>query len=180
MQTLVLARRYAHALFLQARQESVLEQVTAELHAVVEVMQSTGLLPFLLSPRIPLEAKERVLDHATHEASALLRRFLKLLLRRGRIRQLAEIRKAIVRMRDETLGVERASVTTAVPLNAAQREKLQTELRRLMKKEIILELRLRPKILSGAIVEIGDYLIDGSVEKEIRNLRDRLRRAKVN
>ena len=180
MQGVALARRYARALFLQAQEEGVLEQVTPELGGMAEVLESTELLPFLLFPGIPLESKEQILDRVTENACGLLQRFMKLLLRRGRIKQLPQTYKALLDMEDDSRGIRRAKVTTVLPLDENQMETLRVELRRLMKKEVLLEPRLRPKILGGVIVEVGDYLIDSSVGKEVRSLRDRLKRAKVN
>ena len=176
----ILARRYAKALFLQAQQEDVLDQVTSELRSVMELMKSTDLDEFLSSPNISFDSKQRVLNKVEQSVSGLLRRFLDMTLKRRRIREIPNIYEELLQMEDEMRGIERASVTTAVQLTQEHIEKLRTELNRLMNKEIMLEPKIKPEIIGGVIVEMGDYMIDGSMAKEIRDIRDRLRQVKVN
>ena len=176
----ILAKRYAKALFRQARQEGVLEQIPSELKSILDIMKSTDLAEFLSSPKIAYSSKQKILDNIGASVSSLLRRFLDMLLKRGRIREIYNIYNELLEMEDEMRGIERAIVTTATPLDEEQVEKLRRELKRLMNKEIILKPKIKPEIIGGVIVEMGDYLIDGSMIKEIRDIRDRLRRVKVN
>jgi len=56
-----------------------------------------------------------------------------------------------------------ASVTTAVPLSAAQEERLTRILGRLYGRTIGLQVTVDPDVLGGLIIRVGDEVIDGSV-----------------
>jgi F-type H+-transporting ATPase subunit delta len=67
-----------------------------------------------------------------------------------------------------------AGVVTAVPLTEALAEKLQAELVRLAGKPVLLKSSVDESILGGAIVRMGDKVIDGSIRHKLEELRKRL------
>ncbi|MGH2505676.1 MAG: ATP synthase F1 subunit delta, partial [Ktedonobacterales bacterium] len=67
-----------------------------------------------------------------------------------------------------------AIVTSAVPLSAPQQAEVTAYLESLTGKHISLETRVDPQILGGIIAQIGDTLIDGSVRRRLRLLREQI------
>ena len=173
------AKRYARALFLQAREENVGEQVTRELTEFVKGMAKSQLEAFLISPRNPRDAKVKVVSEVLKGASSLLQRFVQLLVRRRRIAELSTILSELLELEDEARGIERAKVTTAVDMSGEQMEELKSHLSRLARKEVLVEPVVDDEIIGGVIVEIRDYVLDGSLKKEIRDIKERLRNARV-
>jgi F-type H+-transporting ATPase subunit delta len=67
-------------------------------------------------------------------------------------------------------GIEVARLTTAVPAEALER-RLRTMLEKQLGCEVLLETSVDPDLLGGFTLEIGDYLLDGSVRRQIETIR---------
>ena len=71
-------------------------------------------------------------------------------------------------------GQSVARVTTAVPLTAAQEQRLADVLGRLYGRSIGLQVTVDPSILGGLVVQVGDELIDGSIAHRLEDARRQL------
>jgi F-type H+-transporting ATPase subunit delta len=69
-----------------------------------------------------------------------------------------------------------AEVTTALPLEPESRELIQRDLQSITGKTILLQERVDPSILGGAVARVGDTLIDGSVKRRLTLLRQQILR----
>ena len=67
-----------------------------------------------------------------------------------------------------------ATVTVAVPLTEAQRERLASALARTYGHEVHLNIEVDPDLIGGIRVEIGDEVIDGTVISRLHEARRRL------
>ena len=72
---------------------------------------------------------------------------------------------------DDAAGRVRASVTTAIALSDADREKLGRELSAQLGKDVRLVAKVDPAILGGLVLQVGDRLTDGSVAGRLDQLR---------
>lgn len=99
---------------------------------------------------------------------ALARRFVELLARRRQRRLLPKIIAAIGPLWNERHGITPVRVTTAAPVDPA-----------LLAKTLPagdLSTAVDPEILGGAIVDIGDVRVDGSVRSSLNRLHAALAR----
>ena len=78
---------------------------------------------------------------------------------------------------DAERGIARASVRTAVALDDGQRDAIAQRLATQTGKTIVLEAEVDPSLIGGAIVQIGDQLIDGSTRRRLQRLRQELAQA---
>jgi len=67
-----------------------------------------------------------------------------------------------------------ALVTTAVPLSDSQKERLTGALGRLYGRQVHLNIDVDPKVGGGVRVQIGDEIIDGTVESRLEGARQAL------
>jgi F-type H+-transporting ATPase subunit delta len=67
-----------------------------------------------------------------------------------------------------------ATVTASAPLTEEQRGRLSAVLRRIYGHEVHLNVQLDPTLVGGIRVELGDEVIDGSVESRLDDARRRL------
>lgn len=75
-------------------------------------------------------------------------------------------------LRDEELGIVRATVRTAVPLDEAQRARITDQLSRAAGGgRVELESEVDPALIAGVVIRVGDRLIDGSTRTRLRRLR---------
>jgi F-type H+-transporting ATPase subunit delta len=130
---------------------------------------------FLASHAIGRKPKAEVIHKVfDHRASEVFRNFLLVLNDHQRLGMLRGIYEAATELNNERTGRFRAYVTTAVPLPDDQRERLTQELRQKYNKEPILVTRVDPALLGGMVVRVADWLYDGSVRKQLENIRKQL------
>jgi F-type H+-transporting ATPase subunit delta len=71
-------------------------------------------------------------------------------------------------------GQSVARVTTAVPLTAAQEQRLTEVLGRIYGRTIGLQVTVDPSVLGGLVVQVGDEVIDGSIAHRLEAAQRRL------
>ena len=170
------ASRSAAALFAVAVRQNELQTAEEDLQAVNAIWgENSQIDETMAHPRIPTPTKRRILQQLMEgRARPLVLNFLLLLLDKQRIALLPEIGKEFERLADAHRGIERAYVTTAVPLAADQAEALRARLSQQTGKVVQLVPQIDPRIMGGVIVRIGDRLWDGSIRGYLSELRLRL------
>ena len=169
------ARRYAQAVFAIAKDQNRLDGWDADLATIAEALQQPELRAALESVKAPFAAKQELVRTVFGETiDPLAQNFLLLLVQRGRLHLLDDIIALYRELVDEERGIARARVTTAVPLDDEERDRVAERLAALTGKEIRLETAVDPSILGGLIARIGDKLIDGSARTRLIALRQRL------
>jgi F-type H+-transporting ATPase subunit delta len=68
----------------------------------------------------------------------------------------------------------RATVTTAIELEAHDRERVARELSRRLEKEVRVSVVVDPRILGGLKLQYGDHIVDASVATRLEQLRRKL------
>ena len=169
--TNVRAARYAEAAFAVARREERIDDWLAALERAAEVFQDRRAEQYLTSPVVPPDRKMAALAELLPDVAPAVRNFLGILARRDRLELVPEIAAYFRRLTNEHYGIAVAQVTTAVPLDAAQRELVATRLSARIGKRVILEEQVDPSILGGVVAQIGDDVIDGSVRGRLERLR---------
>ena len=71
-------------------------------------------------------------------------------------------------------GQSVARVITAVPLSAAQEQRLTAVLGRIYGRTIGLQVTVDPSVLGGLVVQVGDEVIDGSIAHRLEAAQRRL------
>lgn len=168
------AKRYAKAAFELALQEGTVEEWARRTARVRELFADPGVAAVLGNPTIPTERREALVTGDGHllddEGSNLAR----LLIESGRIEEAAEIDEEFQRLADEQAGRVRATVTTAIELERADRDRVQSELSRRLAKDVRLSVVVDPRILGGMRLQYGDRVVDATVATRLEQLRRRL------
>jgi F-type H+-transporting ATPase subunit delta len=171
-----IVRRYVRALFDIAHQREIVQQVGGDLDALAAVLKSTPQLGRVLRAPTIAPARKRqllrtVFGGRMHE---LTQRFLDMIVEKRREAILADVPGEFRRLSYEVLNIQPAEVTSAAPLADDEREALRAALGRRTGKRIELQEAVDPALIGGAIVRIGDTILDGSVRGSLRRLRERL------
>ncbi|MDH4275392.1 MAG: ATP synthase F1 subunit delta, partial [Gammaproteobacteria bacterium] len=69
-----------------------------------------------------------------------------------------------------------AEVVTAFALDAAQEKSLVATLKQKLNREVTLQSRVDPELMGGAIIRVGDRVIDGSLSGRLNQLENELAR----
>ena len=171
------ARRYAKALHLAAKEAGVGEATGRELTALLEALQAdTGALEILERPWIK-PADRRAAARALAEKAGsgkLVRDFVALVAKRGRLDHLAVIVSEYRDLIDADLGRVRAQVSSPVALTDAEKAELSRRLQAALGKQIILEEQVDQKLLGGFVARVGSLILDGSLDGQLARIRERL------
>jgi len=180
MKDTTVAARYAKALFLVTERRGETERTLDEVKGVALVLSQARIASFLASPEVRLADKRQALQAALGgRAQPTLIVFLDLLLRKKRLGEAAAVAGAFERLVEEKQGVQRAHAVSATPLTAAELERLRVQLERATERRIKLTHDVDPRLLGGALVRIGDRVIDRSVQTLLQSMERRLREASV-
>ena len=176
MLNLQLAIKYSRAMFLLAQEEGKLVEYGQELQSLFSDIEGTPeLKAYLESPMIPRQAKQEAVQKIFGgELSPLVMNFLRLLLDKQRISALGEIVRQYENFANEAQGILVADVTTARSLSDSLGERLMAKLGEVTGKKIKLRKHLDEKLLGGAVVRMGDKLIDGSLKSRMKALEAQL------
>jgi F-type H+-transporting ATPase subunit delta len=167
------SKRYSEALLELADEAGAREAWTAALDTLARTLDADALR-LLGNPSIPLDARRAALERATSGQPDVLRALLQTLLERERIGLLPAIAQAYHDLLDARAGVVKAVITTAVPLEEAERRELLSRLERASGKRLRPTFAIDPAIQGGLIARIGDHQVDGSLRTRLAMLRGRL------
>ena len=168
------ARRYAKAVFQLATDEGQVEEWEKRLTAVRELLSDPEVAAVLTNPTIPNDQRMALISAAPHVLDPEATNLAKLLIESNRVRDVGAIADEFQRLADEAAGRVRATVTTAVQLAPADRDRVENELSKRLGKEIRMHLVVDPRILGGLKLQYGDRLVDASVATRLQQLRRRL------
>jgi F-type H+-transporting ATPase subunit delta len=130
---------------------------------------------------VSVERKKEALSEVlgSHISKATLK-FLEFLVDKKRTAVLPSVTARYEELMNEMMGLLRAKIVTAAPIDLEQRESLVNKLGILTKrKKVELEEAVDPSIIGGAIVSYDDRSIDGSLRTQLALLRERMKEVRV-
>lgn len=169
-----IATVYAEALLNVAEMRGQAEAVGQELDSLVHGLfaASPELEAFLANPAVHRRRKIAVIDKAiAGKCSTLMEDFLRLLCRHDRLTHLRIIAVSFHALRDRLAKRMRILVESAVPLEPAEQERLHKMLKDALHKEPVLISRIRPELLGGLLIHVGDTVFDSTVLYWLETLR---------
>jgi F-type H+-transporting ATPase subunit delta len=177
----VVARNYAEALFELAQRKGQAEEYGGALAGVVRLLDEVPQLRlFLETPRIDRKEKKKVLREAlSGKVPDPDLNFLFLILDKRRQRMIDGIEKEYQSLLDDHLGRAHVEVAVARELDEATFARVRRELSRILGKEVLAHVRIRPELLGGIVFRSGDVIYDGSVRRRMEQLKRRLLAADV-
>jgi len=178
---LVVAGRYARALFIVTEKRGETARALADLKGIVEVLApDRGVASHLYSPHLRLSDKREALKKALDgRVVRVVQVFADLLLRKRRLPELADIAIAFEALVEKAQGIRRAHVVSAVPMADAEVERLKKALEHNTAGEIRITREVDPELLGGALVRIGDRVIDRSARTLLEAIHKQLSEVSV-
>jgi F-type H+-transporting ATPase subunit delta len=153
------------------------QQAMEQLRQVAAMVStSDDLRNALLSPAVSPGRKRAVVAKLTGPLNihVKMRNFLYVVIDHRRVHEIPSMVEAFQVLLDERLGFVRAQVSSALPLNDAQKAALEGELTRLAGKQAKLEFQTDPALVAGVVARVGSKVYDGSVKGQLERLRARL------
>jgi F-type H+-transporting ATPase subunit delta len=171
-----IARNYAETLVALAQRANDLEGWGAMMDEVAQAMQTNQrLLRFLESPRVSAERKNEIIAKAfADRLPRLFVRFLQAVVTHRRQHLIPQIALEYSNVVDEIQGRVHAQVTMAREPDQQTQESVTRQLSRVLGRSVVPHFTVRPEILGGTVVRVGDTVMDGSVRRRLSTLRSRM------
>jgi F-type H+-transporting ATPase subunit delta len=175
----LLAKRYATALHMAAREQSAIDQVRRDLATVHDVVLAPAVRALLTSPDLRFDERAALLGKLGQGMHVLVRNLLGMLQLRRRLDVLFDLHPEFHRLlladRGEVLGV----AETPRPLVGDELERLGALAARLSGRKVVLSVQIAPELIGGIRLRIGNVLYDGSVRTALDQLEQRLLQASL-
>jgi F-type H+-transporting ATPase subunit delta len=167
---------YAEALFEAALERDELEEVVGDLKDFVDALhRSEELQLFFYGEQIAEREKRRAIDALTEGMALSTRNFLKVLSDNRRQHILEEVLVRYEELVKEHLGRVEVELTTAVELSEEEQDRIRERLGRILEgREVILQPRVDPDLLGGAVFRFGGRMVDSSVRGRLASLREEM------
>jgi F-type H+-transporting ATPase subunit delta len=178
----VVATRYAKALVdVVLAPGSGLDSAVAltQLKSIAEMIAgSQDLRTALLSPAVSPPRKRAVISALLRPMNVekRIQNFLYVVIDHRRVAEFPSIVEAFEVLADERLGWVRVDVSSAKPLDDAQRAQIDAQISQLAGKKAKLRFSQDPALLGGVVARVGSTVYDGSVRGQLDRLRTRLGR----
>ncbi|MHC1744437.1 MAG: ATP synthase F1 subunit delta [Syntrophobacteraceae bacterium] len=179
MKNLVIAKRYAKALFHLALEGKQVEQYCQELDGFAGLLKEVPSLADAIQNRLYPEAtRTSILAMVTEKAglAPIMRSFISLLLEKGRVQNLPEVAEFYHKLMDEHANIARAKLSAASALDEGAIQDIAKTLEKMTGKKVVVEFKQDPSLIGGVVAQIGDLVLDGSVKRQLLNFKETLKR----
>ncbi|MDD4086239.1 MAG: ATP synthase F1 subunit delta [Bacteroidales bacterium] len=172
MKNILLAKRYAKALFDLAVEDGKLEQVKDDMKLVADVMtENRALRRMMASPVIPPMRKKTVVKKVFEgKIDKRSLAFLDILIRKGREEQVHDIAQQFYESYLDHKNIAVVEITTATAIDEALSRKMLQVMEARTQKTIQIQQKLDPEMIGGYKLKMQDYQYDASISKVISRL----------
>lgn len=173
MLTSKVAKRYAQGLLDFTNESGQTATVFSEMKDVVKLMkESADLNKFFLTPYIDSKKKVEVAGQIFKGLSQSSQNLITLVIKHGRENQLKNIAQEFINKVEDINGVQRVTLTTATQLSKENLEQiLKTSNLVNINTNFDLQVNVKPEILGGYILRVGDQQIDASVRSKLNQVK---------
>lgn len=176
------ARPYAKALFKQAEQQQKLHHWLPVLAMLSDAVNNDSMQAVLHSPYYQNDQRQSILlavieaiPELEQEFSILIKDFIQLLTMNGRLALLPDIYQLYVKQLEQYEGVVTAHVRSARPLLESEVSSVKAYVEKTLRAKAQLELNVDATLIGGVVVQVGSWVMDGSVSNRLARLSESLR-----
>lgn len=124
------------------------------------------------SDRVCLQVQSllRKPDMAPESLAPEIRRLVELLVQKGRVEELRMILTSYVSQYFDSRNMKQARLVSAIPVEGLE-DRVKKVLEEHFGCKVQIEVEHNPGILGGFVLEVGDYMLDASVLRQIESIR---------
>ena len=170
------AKRYASALLQVAQEQGKVSAFDAELQSLAAIFGGNSSLQTALgSPVVPPSKKKAIFEALLPKLgiSPSLRNLIHILIDNERIAEIPLLAMIFRDLADELEGRVRVKVTSATELGDNE-AKLKAILEKTLKRQVLLESTVDPRVLGGLVVRVQDRVFDASIKGELERWKEAL------
>lgn len=173
MQEMIVARRYALGIALEAQSTNVMVPVADALTFFAKQVSARGIFFDLIDNPVfnqdeRVAAINRICERGAYEK--LVCHALCSLVRKKRMRLLPMIAVSYTKIVDEMLGQARVVVTSALPMDPRAHTSIFQALEKMLGKKVVGEFERDRSVLGGVKAEVDGLVLDGTVKGRLETL----------
>ena len=166
-----IARPYAEALFKLSLDEG--EKFNDELNFLATVLRDKDLNLYLSNPTVSKDkGKKFVLSVLPENFNQSLKNFFELLVDNSRIIFFEEILQQFHNLENEHNKILEAKILSAFELFENQKDSIKKRLEKKFDKKVVLSCIVDKTLIGGVTIIIGDYVVDGSIKRNLEVLKN--------
>ncbi len=166
-----LARPYAEAVFRMAKEAGDLAGWSARLKTLVTIATDARVARVIDDPTV---STDRLADFIIEVAGKALgekgENLIKVLAENGRLALLPVIAAQFENLKADDEGVVEATITSAQALTPEQIADLAGALKAKFKRDVTVKVAVDESLIGGAVIAVGDKVIDGSVKGRLERM----------
>lgn len=169
----LVSKTYGDALFELAVEENRTDSLLEEIQMVQAVLkENEDFEKILMHPEIPNTEKIQVIENVFkgHTSDALTG-FLRIVVTKGRYKDLPEIFAYFIARVKEYKNIGVAQVTSAVPVTDGQKAKIEKKLLDTTHYETMeIDYKVDESLIGGLMIRIGDRVVDSTIKSKLGKL----------
>lgn len=175
------AERYAGALFSVAQEKGLMDEIEQELKDILEALDaSPDFRRVFYHPQVSTSLKKQIIKEAFGaEVNEYALNFINVVLDARREVFFKDIVTEYTRLVNETRNVVEVMITSAVEVPSDSKDNLVEALSKVTGKDVRVAYELKPEILGGLVIRIGNRVIDSSITRQLERLREQIREIRV-
>ena len=171
-----IAIRYAKPLMELAEEQKKLDVVKKDMEHFLALCQELRQFSlFLKNPIIKSLRKWQILSKMfSGKMDKLSLSIIEIMTRKSREFVLEDMAAEFIRLYNIKQGITKATVTTAVALDAKLKKQFLAIVEEVSGQKVELEEEVNPNIIGGFVLNIGDRMVDDSVSGKLRDIKYKL------
>jgi F-type H+-transporting ATPase subunit delta len=172
----VAALTYAQSLLELANEQKQAESIGQELAALRQLVdENPSFREVLTNPAISIEERSKLLSNLFRgKASPLVFNTLGVLNEKNRLGLVSQIAQGYDDLLDEQLGKVEVDITVARKLSPEQLENARRQIGAALKRDAVIHQYVDENVIGGAVLRVGDKLIDASVRYQLHAMKEQL------
>ncbi len=170
------AKEYGRALFMITEEDSVTDKLLPQVKTAESVLKANPDYSKLIdSPALLGSEKVELIDKAFGSLDERLVNLIKILAEKRALHLFCNVAKAYCDFYDQSRGIERVEVISAVPLTKDQVSALEKKLHLKEGKTFVVSNTVDPSILGGIKLRYSTVQLDGSVKTRLDRIEKALK-----
>jgi len=166
-----LARPYAEAVFRLAQGENDLAGWSSRLQSLALIVSDVQVARLIADPAVSTDrVAGLIVEVAGGDLGERGGNFVKVLAENDRLSLLPEIGAQFETLKANAEGTLEATITSAQALTPAQLDDLVAGLKTKFNRAVNVQVAVDPELIGGAVIAIGDQVIDGSVKGRLQRM----------
>lgn len=167
-----LAREYGDGLYALTEEENISKDVLAQMLQLQSLFRSQpDFIRLLGNLSLSKEERVKILDGVLRgQVHPYLLNFLKILCERGALNEYEGCLSAFKTLYNAAHGIVEATLTTAVPLDDAQRARMSEKLSGITGKQIVLCEKVDESLMGGVLLEMNGQRYDNTLRNRLKSI----------